>query len=408
MKGAVSLPGDKSLSHRVAMLAALANGPCRILNYNRGADCESTLSCLRQLGVVISAAPASADSGHQSGNDDLVISSSSLVPSEKPLDCGNSGSTMRMLTGLLAGQDLPAVLIGDLSLIRRPMMRLAEPLRLMGVVLSLRDEEFAPIVLQEGAKQPVVYRMPVPSAQVKSAILFAGIRLPGTRVSEPVPTRDHTERLFEHLKIQPGRPVSAFEYDVPGDPSAAAFFVVGALLQPDSELTFPGLLMNPHRVAFLRKIQQSGAPIEIRNRRMIQNELVADVRVRSGKLTAPIRITPEEVPSLVDEIPALSLLGTVCGFEVSGASELRFKECDRIEAMVTNLDSMSVRVDESEDGYRVWPGRMEETVARTFGDHRIAMTFAVAGIEVDDPDCVRVSFPNFFSILESVSANSNR
>jgi 3-phosphoshikimate 1-carboxyvinyltransferase len=285
------------------------------------------------------------------------------------------------------------------------MRRLAEPLRLMGAVLRLRDDEYAPVVLEEGVKQPIVYRMPVHSAQVKSAILFAGLRFPGTRVSEPLPTRDHTERLFEHLKIQPGRlKIPPFQYDVPGDPSSAAFLIVRALLRKNSDVTFRNLLMNPYRVAYMRKLHQAGAPIEISNRHLVQNELVADVRIRSGVLLSPIQILPEEAPSMIDEIPVLSLLGSVCGFEVSGAEELRHKESDRIDAMVSNLDQMGLRVEEKEDGYRVWPGSLRESVAETRGDHRIAMTFAAGGMEIDDPDCVKISFPEFFTILEKLSS----
>jgi 3-phosphoshikimate 1-carboxyvinyltransferase len=301
----------------------------------------------------------------------------------------------------LAGQDINATLIGDLSLIRRPMRRLAEPLRQMGAVLTLRDDEYAPIRIEEGVKRSIVYRMTVSSAQVKTAIVFAGMRFPGTHISEPIPTRDHTERLMEHLKFQSGKTtIPSFEYDVPGDPSAAAFLIVGALLRKDSDLTFRNLLMNPYRVAYMRKLQQAGASIEISNRRLVQNEFVADVRVQSGATMSPIKIMPAEVPSMIDEIPALSLLGTICGFQVSGAAELRFKESDRIDAMVSNLEAMNIPVEQTEDGYSVFPGSLEDGIATTYGDHRIAMSFAAAGIEIDDPDCAKVSFPEFFSVLE--------
>jgi len=391
MKGEIELPGDKSISHRIAMLAALAEGTCTIRNFNTGADCGATLNCLRQVGVACE------------GN--LTIHPAPLRIPDNPLDCQNSGSTMRMFTGFLAGQDIPATFIGDLSLIRRPMRRLAEPLRQMGAVVRLRDDEYAPVVLEEGVKQPIVYRMPVHSAQVKSAILFAGLKFAGTRVSEPVPTRDHTERLFEYFKVLPGKvKIFPFHYDVPGDPSSAAFLMVGALLRGNSDVTFRNLLMNPYRVAYMRKLHQAGAGIEITNRKLVQNELIADVRVQSGTLHSPIQITPEEAPSLIDEIPVLSLLGAICGFDVSGAGELRHKESDRIEAMASNLTRMGLRVEEREDGYSVWPGPVTETVAETYGDHRIAMAFAAAGVEVDEPDCVRVSFPEFYSILERLNS----
>lgn len=395
VKGVVSLPGDKSISHRVAMLAAVAEGPCRIRNYNTGADCASTLHCLRQLGGGV--------------EGDLMIHPARLRSPHQPLDCGNSGSTIRMLTGLLAGCNVPATLIGDVSLLRRPMRRLAEPLREMGAVIRLRDEEYAPVVLEEGSRYPIQYRMPNSSAQVKSAILFAGLNQPGTRVIEMVPSRDHTERLFEYLGLEAriarrANPVvPVFEYDVPGDPSAAAFFVVGALLREGSDITFRNMLMNPHRVAYLRKLQNAGAKIEVTARTLLQNELVADLRVCSGSELRPIVIRPVEVPSLIDEIPVLSLLGTRCGFEVSGAEELRHKESDRIESMVSNLDALGISVEEGKDGYRVFPGKLrQDGVASTYGDHRIAMTFAVAGIELDDPECVRISYPEFFDVLNTV------
>jgi len=245
--------------------------------------------------------------------------------------------------------------------------------------------------------------MPVSSAQVKSAILFAGIRFPGTRVSEPIPTRDHTERLFEYLQVG-GRnaAVPAFEYVIPGDPSSAAFFIVGSLMREDSDLTIRNMLMNPYRTAYLRKLQQSGARIEITNRKLMQNELVADARVRSGGPLNPIQIYPEEVPSLIDEIPVLSVFGTMSGLEVSGATELRYKESDRIEAIVSNLESLGIEVEETSGGFRVYPGRLQPGMAKTYGDHRIAMSFAVAGVEVDDLECVSISFPEFFDLLDQL------
>jgi 3-phosphoshikimate 1-carboxyvinyltransferase len=394
MKGTIELPGDKSISHRVAMIAAIAEGPCQITNFNSGADCGSTLMCLNAIGTEITG--------------DLVIEPRPLHPADEALDCGNSGTTMRLLMGFLAGQDIPATLIGDVSLLRRPMRRVADPLREMGAVIGLRDEEFPPVQLKEGAKRAIVYRMPVSSAQVKSAVLLAGLRFSGMRVLEPVPSRDHTERLLEYLQVaarqtRKQNPIPAFDYAVPGDPSAAAFFVAAALMKKDSDLTFRNVLMNPQRTSYLRKLQTCGANIEASNRRLIQNELIADMRVRGGKQLQPIVIQPEEVPALIDEIPALAVLGSQYGFQVSGAAELRVKESDRIDAMVSNLDALGIYVEESEDGFRVERGSLQDGMAKTFGDHRIAMAFAAAGIEIDDPECVRISFPNFFEILGSIS-----
>jgi 3-phosphoshikimate 1-carboxyvinyltransferase len=388
MKGTIELPGDKSISHRVALLAAIASDTCRINNFNTGADCTSTLRCLRQLGVLVK------------GN--LEIHPSSMYTPSWPLDCGNSGTTIRIMTGFLAGQNLPAILTGDESLRKRPMNRVADPLRQMGARIQLRENDYAPLELLEGVKRPIEYTMPIASAQVKSAILFAGLRAAGTVVHEPIPTRDHTERMFEHCHVVPGKPVAPFEYLVPGDPSSAAFFVVAALMKPQSELLIRNVLLNPFRAYYLQKLQQAGADVQILEPRTLQNEPVADLRVRGGRTLKPIQITPQEVPSLIDEIPALSMLGPMCGFEVSGAKELRVKESDRIHAIVSNLKNLGLRAEETEDSFRIFPGRIIGGVARTFGDHRIAMAFAAAEIEVDNRECVKISFPEFFTILNSL------
>lgn len=388
MKGTIELPGDKSISHRVALLAAISSDTCRINNFNTGADCTSTLRCLRQLGVLVK------------GN--LEIHPSSMYTPSWPLDCGNSGSTIRMLTGFLAGQNLPAILTGDESLRKRPMKRVAEPLRLMGARIQLRNEEYAPLELLEGVKRPIEYSMPISSAQVKTAILFAGLKFPGTVVHEPIPSRDHTERLFEHFHIAPGKPIPAFDYLVPGDLSSAAFFVAAALMKRDSELLISNVLVNPLRAYYLQKLQQAGADVQILEPRTLQNEPVADLRVRGGRTLKAIQVTPEEVPALIDEIPALSVLGTACGFEVSGAQELRYKESDRIKAIVSNMQNLGIRAEEKEDGYRIFPGRMISGVAQTYGDHRIAMAFSAAGIEIDNRECVKISFPEFFAILQTL------
>jgi 3-phosphoshikimate 1-carboxyvinyltransferase len=389
MQGVLDLPGDKSLSHRVAMLAAVASGLSRIKNFNTGADCASTLQCLRDLGILI--------------EENLTIRPATLHNPIRPLDCGNSGSTLRMLLGLLAGQNVHAVLSGDDSLSRRPMRRVADPLRQMGAVMHLRQDEYPPVHLEEGVKHGIEYRMPLSSAQVKTAILFAGLRFPQTRVIETRPSRDHTERMLAYLKFD-GREIRGFEYDIPADPSAAAFFVVGALLRKESDLLIRRVLLNPFRIAYIRVLQKAGARIEIIHEEMVQNEPVGDIRVRTSKILAPIRITAEEVPSVIDEIPALSILGTKWGFEVSGASELRTKESDRIRAMVSNFEALKIPVREHADGYEVQPGKFKSGTAKSFGDHRIAMAFACAGIEIDQPECVRISLPEFFPLLKKLTS----
>ncbi len=369
------------------MLAAIAGGRCTIENFNTGADCASTLSCLKQLGAGIQ------------GN--LTITPSPWKTPEKPLDCGNSGSTMRMLTGLLAGQNIPATLTGDESLLRRPMARLAEPLRQMGAVIDLRSDNFPPIHLRGGVKQSVQYTMPVPSAQVKSAVLFAGLKHPGTQIIEPVKSRDHTERLLEYLRTTSGNIViPAFRYVIPGDPSSAAFLAVAAFFRGEAEITFTDLLVNPYRTAFLHKLQAAGARVDLTNLRVQQNEPVSDVTILWDGPLNSIVITPEEVPSLIDEIPALAVLGTSCGFEISGAGELRYKESDRIHAIVSNLQALGVQAEEKGDGFQIQPGKFQKGIAKTFADHRIAMAFAAAGLEIDNKECVKISFPDFFSFLD--------
>lgn len=389
MSKSIELPGDKSISHRVAMLAALADNACTFTNFNTGADCYSTLACLQALGV--DARPAG------------VVRRNVLQPPQEPLDCGNSGSTIRMLTGLLAGQQIPAILVGDSSLMKRPMKRIAEPLRQMGADVELRNDEYAPIILKEGTKHGIEYTLPVSSAQIKTAVLFAGLNFADTQVIEPLPSRDHTERLFEHLQIEPGPSVKipAFSYIVPGDSSSAAFLIVAALLNKQ-EVLFRNILLNQHRIGFLRVLERAGASVRIVEEWIQQNELVGDIQIHTNGIKEPIKIHPEEVAGVIDEIPALTVAGLMHGIEVHGAKELRYKESDRIKAMTSNLRLLGMEVEEWEEGYRVHPGKPRSARLRTFGDHRIAMAFSAAGFAVDDPECATISFPEFYDLLNKI------
>lgn len=388
MSNSIELPGDKSISHRIAMLAALADNACTFTNFNTGADCYSTLACLQALGAD---ATVTGVRPHQ------------LRHPEEPLDCGNSGSTIRMLTGLLAGQQIPATLIGDSSLMKRPMKRIAEPLRQMGAVVELRNDEFAPIELKEGTKHGIEYTSPVSSAQIKTAVLFAGLKFANTRVIEPLASRDHTERLFEHLQIETGPLVKipAFSYMVPGDPSSAAFLIVAALLN-NAEVLFRNILLNQYRIGFLRVLERAGASLTIVEEWIQHNELVGDIQVHTDGIKEPIMIQAGEVSGLIDEIPALTVAGMMHGIEVHGAKELRFKESDRIKAMTSNLRLLGLEVDEWDDGYRVHPGKTRSTSLQTYGDHRIAMAFSAAGFAVDDPECATISFPEFYDLLNKI------
>jgi 3-phosphoshikimate 1-carboxyvinyltransferase len=389
MAKSIDLPGDKSISHRVAMIASLADNVCSIQNYNSGADCLSTLHCLQQLGTEVEGT--------------LTINPHPFKIPDRDLDCGNSGSTIRMLTGLLAGQQISARLTGDSSLLNRPMKRIADPLREMGAVIELTEHNYPPIHLFEGVKHTIEYTMPVSSAQVKTAIMFAGLRFEGTRVIEPVPSRDHTERLFEHLQIQPGPAVKipSFSYNVPGDPSSAAFLIVGALLH-NRELILWNVLLNEHRIGFLDVLRRAGAPVSIVEERIQQNEHVGEIQVKQGGLKERIVIKADEVSGLIDEIPALTMAGLSNGFEVHGANELRIKESDRIHSMVYNLQNAGLMVREWEDGYSLETGSPRLEAAKTFGDHRIAMAFAAAGIPIDNKECVNISFPEFFDLLKKI------
>ena len=389
MSKSIELPGDKSISHRIAMLAALADNACTFENFNTGADCFSTLQCLQALGV--------------DANPNGIVHRGPLQTPTNHLDCGNSGSAIRMLTGLLAGQQIPATFIGDSSLMKRPMKRIAEPLRQMGAVIELRNDEYAPVELKEGTKHGIEYTLPVSSAQIKTAVLFAGLKFAETRVIESLPSRDHTERLFEHLQIEPGPSVKipAFSYMVPGDPSSAAFLIVAALLNK-AEVLFRNILLNQHRIAFLRVLERAGASVKIVEEWIQQNELVGDIQIHTNGIKEAIIIHPEEVAGLIDEIPALTVAGMAHGIEVHGAKELRYKESDRIKAMTSNLRLLGMEVDEWEDGYRVHPGKPRSALLLTYGDHRIAMAFSAAGFTVDDPECATISFPEFYDLLNKI------
>ena len=286
---------------------------------------------------------------------------------------------------------------------KRPMKRIADPLRQMGAVIDLRNDEYAPIELKEGTNHGIEYTSHVSSAQIKTAVMFAGLKFANTRVIEPLPSRDHTERLFEHLQIEPGPSVRipAFSYMVPGDPSSAAFLIVAALINKE-EVLFRNILLNQHRIGFLRVLERAGASVKIVEEWIQQNELVGDIQVHTEGIKEPIIISAEEVSGLIDEIPALTAAGMMHGIEVHGAKELRYKESDRIKAMTSNLRLLGLDVDEWDDGYYVHPGKPRSARLRTYGDHRIAMAFSAAGFAVDDPECATISFPEFYDLLNKI------
>jgi 3-phosphoshikimate 1-carboxyvinyltransferase len=414
--GTLRLPGDKSISHRYALLAAIAEGDTHILNYSQGADCQSTLGAVGALGAAV-----------ERRDGEIVIHGRGLEGLEPPradIDAGNSGSTIRMLSGILAAQKFPSKIFGDESLSRRPMDRIMRPLSEMGALITARDGRFPPLAITGTKLKPIQYTLPVPSAQVKSCVLFAGLYADGaTVVHEPIRSRDHTEialREFgadiavERRKITlQGRPrLAGCNLTVPSDLSSAAFFMVAALLIPGSELVIQGVGLNPTRSTLLDFLISIGANIKVLDVAEVNGELAGDIRITS----APIRggvIEKETTAALIDEIPVLAILGAASenGLTIRDAAELRVKETDRIATVVENFRRMGIAAEASPDGLIV-PGRQRFRAAAfdSFGDHRIAMAFAVAALRgdsestIDNAESASVSFPGFFSILRQVSA----
>jgi 3-phosphoshikimate 1-carboxyvinyltransferase len=415
--GTVSFPGDKSISHRLALLAGIARGITTIENFASSADCHSTLSCLKSLGVGIK----------MGSNQQVSIQGAGLhglKPSEAMLDAGNSGSTIRMLSGILAGQPFLTRIAGDASLCRRPMKRIMIPLQKMGAQVEGRDGNFPPLAIRGNELSPIQYHLPVASAQVKSSILLAGLYAKGkTIVMEPVPTRNHTELALagfgvpldisgNQISIQGGiQPQAINATAVPGDISSAAFFAVAACLLPGSEIILNQVGLNPGRRGILDLLMSMGASIQLLEENRQGGEEVGVVRIRSASLQGG-KVSGDLIPGVIDEIPILAVLGTQTenGLEIRDASELRVKESDRIRSVVDNLRAMQAQVEEFEDGFIVAGGqKLRGARIRTCGDHRIAMAFSIAGLiaegvtEIEDAGCAAVSFPDFYQTLESVS-----
>ena len=411
--GALRLPGDKSISHRYAMLGAIAEGVTRLRNFSTGADCASTLACLAGLGVEL-----------EQKEDSILIHGhgASLHPPKTPLDCGNSGSTMRMLSGILAGQEFSSELVGDGSLTRRPMARIIAPLAAMGAKIDA-DEGRPPLRITGRPLKAIDYQMPVASAQVKSALLFAGLFAEGeTRVQEPVRTRDHGElalRAFgaevsqhgNQARIAGGQKLHAIEAEIPGDLSSAAFFLCAAALFPESRLLISGLLMNPTRARLLDILILMGVGISVAELEDQHGELMGTVEV-DGRDLRGATIAGADTAALIDEIPVLAAIApyTSGGIEVRDARELRVKESDRIASIVTNLRAMGAEVEEQEDGLKI-PGRqmLHGAEIDSFGDHRIAMAFAVAALRARGDSCIRgadaavISCPGFYTALDALA-----
>jgi 3-phosphoshikimate 1-carboxyvinyltransferase len=430
VRGTVTLPGDKSISHRYALLAGIADGPSRLENYSTGADCASTLGCMRSLGV-------NWERKNEGAGDiiEVVGRGPSLASPTAPLDCGNSGSTMRMLSGIAAGQNFTSELVGDESLSRRPMERIIIPLTSMGAKIASQSGR-PPLVIAGAKLKAVDYKMPVASAQVKTCLLFAGLLADGeTRIEEPLRTRDHGEvalRAFgaqvnhtgsnrngdserdlkgNEVRIRGGQKLRGIEARIPGDLSTAAFFLCAAALFPGSQLTIPSLLMNPTRARLLDVLIQMGLRISVTQLEEIHGEMVGTLQVEGSQLKGTT-IRGSESAALIDEIPVLAAIApyTQQGIAVRDAKELRVKESDRIAAVAANLRLMGAQVTEYEDGFQI-PGEQTLRGAEidSFGDHRIAMAFAVAALrargetQIRGAEAAAISYPAFFETLAGLA-----
>jgi 3-phosphoshikimate 1-carboxyvinyltransferase len=419
VRGSVQLPGDKSVSHRYAMLAGIADGPSRLENYSTGADCASTLGCMRALGVKWERKDGAENAIEVQGGG------LSLAAPAAPLDCGNSGSTMRMLSGIVAGQKFTSEMIGDESLLRRPMERIIQPLSAMGAqIISLGGKP--PLQINGGELKAIDYKMPVASAQVKSCLLFAGLFAEGeTRVEETVRTRDHGEVALGafgakverrgvgtgyEARIRSGQRLRGIEARIPGDLSSAAFFLCATALFPGSCLTIPNLLMNPTRARLLDVLVQIGLRVSVMQLQEIHCEMVGSLQVEGGRLKGAT-IAGADSAALIDEIPVLAAIAPYSeqGIEVRDAKELRVKESDRIAAVAANLRLMGAEVEEREDGLRIPGGQsLHGAELHSFGDHRIAMAFAIAALRAEGETLIRgaesaaISYPAFFEALEEI------
>lgn len=415
IQGELHIPGDKSLSHRAGFLGALSTQGIEVTNFSFGADCTSTLACLAQLGCTVIR-----------DEDRVKVSrGSGIRETEGTLDAGNSGTTARLMCGLLAG--IPgafSIISGDESLRRRPMSRVVDPLKTIGARIDGRSGgQRLPLSIRGTRLCGASYLLPVASAQIKTTLMLAGLSAQGSvTVTEPTPTRDHTEIMLEHLGVpvrREGSSITVYPFEdlpggswrIPGDFSSAAFWIVAAALLPDSDLILRGVGINPTRTGMLETLRQMGLDVQIESPCLSGGEKMGDLRVKGSSLTS-ISIDAESVPALVDELPVLAVAATQAEgvTDIRGAGELRVKECDRISAMTEGLRALGASLDEHEDGWTIRGGsQLRGGTVRSRGDHRIAMALAIAGlaadgpVEIDDTDCVAISYPNFFDHLATVA-----
>lgn len=415
LRGDITVPGDKSIAHRAVILGSVAHGRSRIFNLSGGDDNSRTVRAFRQMGIEI----------FREG-DGLCVNGKGwdgLRAPGKPVDCGNSGTTMRLLSGLLAGQPFESELDGDSSLRQRPMQRIIDPLSLMGAkIRSKTDNGLAPLEIAGGGLRGIHYRMPVASAQVKSAILLAALQAGGaTTLEEPQKSRDHTEVMLRGfgaqvtvdgsiITVRGGQDLSGQDVRIPGDISSAAFFLVAAAMIPRSDLTIRNVGCNPTRDGVIDVLRRMGASLECFKERAEAGERVADLRLRGGALKG-VHVGAELVARTIDEYPVLAVAAAVAEGETifSGIKELRYKESDRIAAMTAGLRALGIEVEEREDGMTIHGGKgFRGGAVKSYGDHRVAMSFAIAalssasGVAIDDAACVDISFPGFFDLLGKI------
>lgn len=412
IQGTVRVPGDKSISHRALLLGALTQGKMSIENLSPAQDVYHTILSLRALGIAI----------EQTDKETLVRNAEGLSPPPRNLDAGNSGTTIRLLAGLLAGQSFTATITGDASLQRRPMKRVIEPLAQMGAQIE-SNKGFAPLTITGGQLRGIDYALPVASSQVKSAILLAGLQAQGTTtVVEPHPTRDHTERMLRYLEVPlekangtvsvpGGAKLKAKPISVPGDISSAAFLLAAGVLLPNAQLTVQGVGINPTRTGIVDVLREMGAQISVENEREVTGEPQGDLLITYSELHS-VQVGGALIPRLIDELPLVAICATQAHgvTVVHDAHELRVKETDRIRAVAVNLRKMGAQIEERQDGWVIpGPQKLHGAMLDSFGDHRIAMAFSIAGLIaqgetiIDGAEWVQISYPGFFADLRSLA-----
>ena len=419
LRGELEIPGDKSISHRAIMFGSLANGTTEVTHFLQGADCLSTISCFQKLGIEIENTP-----------EKIVIHGKGLHGLSAPtaiLDCGNSGTTTRLISGILSGQPFTSTLTGDASIQKRPMKRIMDPLRQMGAdITSLHDNNCAPLTIKGSKLQGIHYHSPIASAQVKSAILLAGLYAEGeTQVTEPYLSRNHSEIMLAHFGanvrtddttaiLLPNPILEGQKIAVPGDISSAAYFIAAGLLVPGSEILLKNVGINPTRDGILRVAKEMGGEIELLNMNTDNGEPTADLLVKFSALHG-ITIGGEIIPTLIDEIPIIAIMaafakGTTI---IKDAAELKVKESNRIQVMVDNLKAMGADIESTEDGMIIHGGKdLHGAIVDSHMDHRIAMSFAIASLLADghmtilDKNCVDISFPTFYQDLNCLAGNT--